>query len=201
MYHKYECYINSVFKDVAEIVREMRSFFYALYLFEDNIDDLKTFMLSRSDVKKSVFDYNLTGSNSRDNARNLLHCIDSLDVPKYQIDRSVYKLIFLCHPMLYEMWETNELFIMSFISHHVAITRFYAQRIFKWPGNASKIMEQNCSSRDIRNRVGGAVYCFSSLIKHSCVPNIARHINSKNGMNLVVVRPINKGQQIFVSYR
>ena len=47
MYHKHECYNKCVELEYPQYSRVMRLFYFALYLFDDKIKDLKAFILSR----------------------------------------------------------------------------------------------------------------------------------------------------------
>lgn len=198
MYHRYECVIINLVGAFQDTVRSMRLFFYSLYLFNDNIEDLKNFMMSRKDVRMTVFDYDLSDLKSRNSQKNLLHCYDSFVAPAFTNDAYAFRLIFEVHPILSVMWDTHKVFILTFFRRNIAINREYAKDLMKWQDNVKRSITDHRES--ICKRVGGGIYLFSSLINHSCVPNVERHISYNDKLHLIVCRDVKKGQQIFLSY-
>ena len=206
MYHKYECLINGLMEGFQHAVRAMRSFFYALYLFDDKIEDLKTFIMSRGYVRKTVFDYDMRHVDTKQTRRDMLHCFYSFVAPDCQIDSSIFNLIFNTHPILSTMWDKEKDFIWSFLRRNIEITQMYAHAFFRWPGNAKEMMlvedeDDTKEFQSIRKKVGGGVFLLMSLFNHSCVPNVHRHFNYNNKLHLIVCRDIKKGQELFISLK
>ena len=54
MYHEYECIISNNLIDVKGVLRFLRPFFCALYFVDNNIEELKSFVLSRNNEKKTI---------------------------------------------------------------------------------------------------------------------------------------------------
>lgn len=206
MYHKYECVINEAITGVQDIVRSMRPFFYALYLFDDNIEDLKNFLMSRNNVKKTIFDYDLSDFNSRESQRNLLNCFDSIDAPDVIGVRKRFKYLFRCHPLLTVMWRSHHKFIMKYLKQQADIVRVVYKVLVKWPTNASDLLSERIQDNiddvcSVQKAVGSGCFMFLSLINHSCIPNVHRHYNENNKMCLIVIRKIKKGEKLTVSLR
>ncbi|CAO1294549.1 unnamed protein product [Diamesa serratosioi] len=197
--------MNGRMNDCEEVIRSMRFFFISLNLFDHNILDLKKFINSRKNTKKTVFDYDLSEMNSRESQRNLLLCFDSLDYNDDGIKIDQIGVAIRAHPSLGDEWKKYHHFITKFIRRHSDITDRHVQGLFKWPGNASKLMNEMGSQRKkdystIRKKVGGGAYPFMSMIKHSCVPNLMRHYSKDNRVNLIVTRRINPGEEISISF-
>jgi SET and MYND domain-containing protein 4 len=49
-------------------------------------------------------------------------------------------------------------------------------------------------------KYGNAIFCLSSLINHSCFPNLITTFNQSSNAALIVTFPIKKGTQLFVNY-
>lgn len=202
MYHKYECFIN-ILTETHDAIHGMRSLFYALYLFDDSIDALKTFILARGSIRKTIFDYDLRNLSSIEIGRISLHCLDSLDAPEYHVNMDVANVIFETHPLLCDMWEREQDFITTFIRRHSSINQNYAHGLFKWPGNTTELakVDPQMPVGNLRRKVGFGSYLFSTLFSHSCVPNVHRHYNFQNKLHLIVCKDILAGEQISVSFR
>ncbi|CAO1407751.1 unnamed protein product [Diamesa hyperborea] len=92
MYHKYECFISRIVQ--TDLLRAMRTFFYALYLFNHEIQDLKAFILSRGRERKTIFDFNWRKLNGIQRERNLFLCYDFLVPSKLCDEQKPFYLIF-----------------------------------------------------------------------------------------------------------
>ena len=207
MYHKYECLINTSIEDIQEIVRSMRPFFSSLYLFNDNIQDLQDFLLSRGNVKKTVFDYDMSDTTSCENALHLLHIFDSIDAPIEAIETDismVISAIFECHPLLAAMWITHKDFIVSLVNRHNKIMRVAAGDLYQWPPNINQLLTHKPQTNPVdlminQKLVGTGCFLFSSMLNYSCISNVYRHINEDNKMCLIVSRNIMQGEKLTVS--
>lgn len=203
IYHKYECFINTKIADVENILRKMRSFFVTLYLYNGNINEMKTTFGARGPRVQTVFDYNLGNPKSPNYYRNLMSIFYSCKSSPKCKSVPIIDRIFNCHPDLAVIWKGNETFIVELLCRLVDNLREHGQVMLQWPANTTQIIAKSSEKSNIVSRkiIGVGYYPFVGLFNHSCFPNVNRHINQNNQMVLAVCRPIKKGEQLFDDYK
>lgn len=103
----------------------------------------------------------------------------------------------------HESYESNQ--VMRFMSHLVM------HHVYVLNANGYDAAKSLCSPYEITigmgdediygriNRFGCGIVINSTLINHSCVPNVCR-IFVKDSVVFKVIRPIRRGQELFLSY-
>ena len=138
--------------------------------------------VSKSDSKKTVFDFDFSNPNDPMYDKNLLVAVFGLsrivevERQKTKIDQNLSeqeKLSRKCSIDYLRIWSTNS---------------FYLNQ------NLSKSVEYEFASS-----IGSGIFPFMSLLNHSCYPNVT-HITVDNKNVLTVSRPIKAGEQIFITY-
>ena len=213
VYHKYECFIIYHYHHNKDIFLTLRPFFFGLYIFDGDFNKMKSFFDVNNTIEgmKTVFDYDLSNPISEDYAMNLMTVFDSYKAKENnKLVQTEIKMIFESHNDLKAMWNGNEIIIVKMLSRYADILRELAHPIVQWPANTKQLINQLppttnqfqlFESNLVYKMVGVGYYPFLGLLNHSCVPNIYRHVNEKNQMMLIVCRPIQKGQQLFVDYK
>lgn len=209
IYHKYECSINMKLHGVQHIVLSMRSFFFALYLHNGSIAELRAAIEARAGAPPmTIFDCDARDPESLERARNLMYVFHSYKAEPRATKNNVFAMIFRLLPELSVMWQGNEDFILTFLARHINNSRELEQELTQWPGNTPDIFGQMtspqpnaCDNYFIRKVVGHAYYPFVGLLNHSCVENVHRHIDQHLKTILIVSRPIKAGQQLFLNYK
>lgn len=84
-------------------------------------------------------------------------------------------------------------FLIHLIGHHIVVIKNWVRN------DRYKTGQKGILGEDIEVFLEHRLSIPSSYFNHSCVPNA--HITSQNGINVcVVVRPVKKGEQLFVTY-
>lgn len=204
MYHNYECIINAMVSGVQHMSQIMRPFFCALFHYQHNIEDLMTFVLSRNNFKKTIFDYDSSEGMSCENSMHWLHIFDSIDAPSVNDLSAVLPSIFESHPVLACMWISHKDFILPYLNRHADIICFIAKDSYQWPANAVPLLKNNSQKKAldlirVQKIVGSVTFLFYPLLSQSCKPNVYSHINKDNEMCYIVARNINKGEKLTIS--
>lgn len=90
--------------------------------------------------------------------------------------------------------EKLQRFLMHLVTHLVTIYSANNILLQDWSESWSDILQHNSTET-----FGAGVFNISSYINHSCMPNTVR-LTTPDHMILKTIRPINKGEQIFVRY-
>lgn len=203
IYHRFECHISRYIDNIPHLIRGLRTFFLALYLNNGNILKMRHDFEHRDIKPTTVFDFDLSDHLSSDYFPNLMSTFETYRTSNKCDINPVYQQLFLCHPYLLELWNEHSSFILMYIACHADNLRELGQIVLKWPTNGQQIMKTKSlitSPSEFRNElqiVGVDYFPFTGLITHSCMPNVARHINEYNQMVLIVIRPIRRGEQLF----
>lgn len=200
-YHKYECVINTVIPGVQNLVRKMRTFFMSLHLYNGDIYAMRSAFEGIVDNTHSVFDHDLSEPNAIDRDRQLMKIFHSCTSPKFNIYSAMFKNIFKSHRELARMWHGNEYFIVKFILRHADNLRDYGQVILENNASISTLCEDPPLFETGRKIIGIGYYPFSSLLKHSLMPNVTRSSTRTHQLVLTVCRPIKKGELLFDDYK
>lgn len=76
--------------------------------------------------------------------------------------------------------------------------RIHQTNSFKMDENRRELF-RNGTGQYITRTVGSGIFPFTSLINHSCYPNV-KHITVDNKFVICVTRPIKAGEQLYISY-
>ncbi|CRL05941.1 CLUMA_CG019150, isoform A [Clunio marinus] len=203
-FHKYECQlVNLISSSLLTPTMRMalRTLFVALSIFEGSIEDLEKFLHENTDCR-TIFDLeDFNDMKQRFLAVNSL--ISSSDI---EVNASIFEEIFHVVPQLKSMWTVHGQFIESFLRKQTQIGILNYHEIFSWPLKKGGFLDNDITAfkgslayqRGVVG-TGFGSYSFTSLLNHSCAPNICR-IHNNNEIILIVQRPIAKGEQLFDNY-
>lgn len=186
--HPYQC-CNEALPEVFNITMRMQ---FMAFRIAGGFKELVELLRPDKMVPKTVLDFNLNDPNDPDYKKNMLFCLYSLSKQVHKEEKKklmdIYSHLVLNTPPINESQRSEEEieFLMDFIPGQSMI----------YDTNAYELKEYT-KKEDIA--VGGAVFPFSSLFNHSCMPNAKRFIVN-NKIAIMAARPIKAGEQIFVSY-
>lgn len=183
-YHKYECTIIDELLTSGIMYIVLRMFLEGLALFDGSINKLENFVEQQKDFP-TIFE--VTSMDPRVHFLTAINLSFALDL-NHETD--AYEYFFMKNEELKEMWRTNQIFIKCLLRKFIAIAKNDVHAIGGWS------LKQN----QHQELIGNGCFLFSSLLNHSCAPNIRRP-NIENKMYVIVSRPIPKGGQLFDSYR
>ena len=198
-FHQYECPVISDILKSGSVNMSLRIFFISLSLFGGSINCLKNFYEDNKKNPRNIFDFDFSfAKNVEDMLILKLKCLLSLSksLKKYQL---IYqKTILNNHSALHSMYEENKDFIHDFIQDLCQISDHNFHGIFS--SNLGTKIFDNSNLKSLQEPIGSGSFLFTSLINHSCTPNILR-ICLDGEMFLVVCRKIEKGSQIYDCYK
>lgn len=139
--------------------------------------ELKNLVESSGD--KNIFDFDISEVTDDQMKKIVMSCVNSL-IPKQEVDITGYLKEALCLPE----GEKKDFFV-NFIAKIILI---YMRNGVKLPGREGAAPD------------GGLLLAFVPMINHSCDPNVNANFMD-NKCIMTVLRPIAKGEQIFVNYR
>lgn len=202
-YHRYECIINNSMAYCYSFVHKLRSFFFALYLYYDDIERMQQAYEERGFGFRSVYDIDFNGNPLWRVYRALMHSFHNSDSPKTCRYTYKFKDIFNCHPDLIRLWRGNESFIVAFLIAHGNHMREHGQAILDYPTNTTHFNGQlhKIRRRLTRKVIGVGYYPFAQLLRHSQNNNVIRHINKHNKLVMIVCRPIAKNEILYDDYK
>lgn len=165
--------------DIFEVPRRM--FFEAMGIFK-KLSKLEEFIDGHSEVR-TIFDFDLSEMDAKQKQKTLLQVVNSLQQNK------------LPEKMKPKM-DKNVQLVQSITKNpknRKFIDRFLRQQM--------EITITNSFGISPRGQcIGSGIFPLSSLLNHSCAPNVVR-IAVDNKLAFVVSRPIEKNAQLFISYR
>lgn len=191
-FHKYECPIVDLLLKSGVMQMAMLIFFQALSIFDGSISALEEFFNENDTSSASVYDFDLSQSDSQTATRNYLLSLLCLARNDNDYSSDSPEKLFKVHPELSNLWECNERFIRKFILRILQIGDSNFHGICGW--SLKKYENQ------FPQMIGIGCYPFISLVNHSCAPNVNR-IYVEDNMLLLVERPIMKGEQLFDCYK
>lgn len=182
-FHSLECQSERTNLDDENEIYEVarRAFFEALGVFK-KLGKLEEFIEGHSEVR-TVFDFDLSEMDAEQKQKTLLQVVNSLQQNK------------LPEKMLPDM-DKNVRLVQSITKnpkHQKFIDRFLRKQMEITITNSFGISPRG-------HFIGSGVFPLSSLLNHSCAPNLTR-IAVDNKLAFVVTRPIEKNAQLFISYR
>lgn len=174
---------------------KQRMFFEALDICGGSFTKLNQLMDATDLSKRTIFDFDLTNPNDSLYKYNLLMSIMSLSQIANVSDEVVRYLAH--HPLLDTIEDPVDKEIAKrFLLHCFRILTVNAFGI-EWlvPARPRDFTKDTI----ITKLAGDALCSFGSLMNHSCIPNVDR-VFVDNRFVFFVRRPINKGQQLFITY-
>jgi hypothetical protein len=145
--------------------------------FESFVTDYKI-----ENLRKTVFDYDLSNPKNKNYRKNLLNCILSLKYKDFKGQDSRYR-----H---FDHTRDGALNFMNHLAGVVDMNSLGLQYLdLSTVGFSAPILELH----------GSAVLAFGSLLNHSCDPNVQR-VAVDDKVVFVVCRPISAGEQLFINY-
>lgn len=193
-YHKFECgaldtsldndneYDMMIFKVVLESLSLCGS-----------LEKLQT-TLSEVKPNQSLFDFDLKSATKNEDREKLrFKAICTLKKgPTSKEDIAMADWIVESHPALSSVYKTvaQKDFLRNFVIKVMGIT----------DRNSYILSSASLKAPNVEEELGSGVFPFSSLINHSCSPNLYRLLVD-NKQVFIVKKPIEAGQQLFVGYQ
>lgn len=198
-FHRYECPIISDIQKSGSVNMSLRLFFFSLSLFGGNIKNLQKFYEETKENVKNIFDFDLsTIKNLNDILIWKLKCLLSLSKSSKQYQMLNQKNILNNCSTLHSMYIENMDFIHDYIQVLCKISDHNFHGIFS--SNLGTKIFDNSNLKNLQEPIGSGSFLFTSLINHSCSPNILR-ICVDGEMCLIVCRKIEKGSQLYDCYK
>lgn len=202
-FHKFECQIMQLITSSilnSNMRMALRTFFMSLALFDDSIENLKTFLDDQKPC--TIFDFK-TELNMKQKllAINALVFDDSIEV-----NDTVFDEIFQLNNQLKGLWENQKYFIKKFLIKHTQIASLNYHEVYGWPLKRGGLVDPEIShlQKSLAYKRGVVAYGngsfpFCALLNHSCAPNICK-IFLENKVFVVVQRKIEASSQLFDNY-
>ena len=189
-FHQYECSILPALSETGNWRMTFKNFFHALSICDGSIEKLEKLMQESDELSStSVFNYDFSDVTTDEYLKNQLMCMLSLE-RKVEVDIKDFSEIFMQQPKLAKMWPDHKQFINRFLERMMQV------EILNFHGIKGRSLSK---SNPYRACLGDGGYTFSSLINHSCCPNVMR-ICVDSRMVMIVERPIKPGEQLFDCY-
>lgn len=202
-FHQFDCGLNGdAFEKFFSIAvkASLRSFFEALFIFDGSVEELKQFLLSNNDTKDvTVFDVDVRDVEYQKHIFHVMNSLCTNEKKRSTVEKFRQAIVctILCdflrrHSRLNDILSNDEhaKLFMNFMFKHIQIAESNYHELYSLsPQQRHQVNEQ----------FGVGSFPFSSLLNHSCAPNVFRL--TFDGFNHVVVsREIKNGEQIFDNY-
>lgn len=189
-YHQHDCSIASAFESLREDQVIIRSFFRAVSIVDGSIEELEElFNKCLALPNRTIFDFDFSNSNDPEYGKNQLRVALSLsheqNLKKIHFDNSIYKM----QLMLRGFWTPK----------HAEFVRKFLLHLEQLQFSSTAPVGRRSLMVDKPEVIGAGKYLFAGLINHSCSRNVVE-LTVEDKMCLVVVKPIEPGEQIFESY-
>uniref|UniRef100_A0A182N1D4 SET domain-containing protein n=1 Tax=Anopheles dirus TaxID=7168 RepID=A0A182N1D4_9DIPT len=202
-YHRYEC---AILRDMHRISVEyawvaLRTVATAIASFDHNLEAMKEHIERLDESSVNAFGMNWQTATAKDKY-NTIHVLSS-----YQAHRKIYVAFAAFHAnviyhLLIDRTELRPicivkpelrklLFDLVLRNLKVAANNATKQNFFSY-----KVSEQSYRSEPYAH----ACFSMSSMLNHSCAPNVLKLALRGGRCAVVVLRPIRQGEQLFVSY-
>lgn len=198
-FHKFECELSSGFGIffTTSVRAALRIFLEGLHIFDGSFEKFQEFFHNNSEA--TVFDANLKEAQYTQQLYAALNelCTNELRRSTIEQFRRAIVCTILCdfmekHSRLNEAlkFSGNLKFFMNFMFKHTQVAESNFHELYAL--SPQKSQQEN-------EQFGVGAFPFSSLLNHSCAPNVIRL--TFNGFNYIIVsRRIEKGDQIFDNY-
>ena len=152
------------------------------------LKELNKLINSEGNEKKTVFDFDLSRTDDSSYDKNRLIAICSLMQRDSEDAISKENLSKICWIDAAQRTAEDSDFLLRFANRIARISAMNAINVEEkfWPED--------------EHIYGVAMFPFSSLISHSCIPNLHR-MCVDNKLVLIVAHPIKAGEQVFINYR
>lgn len=178
----------------------VRTFNAAVDIFDGSIDDLERFIKENSE-SKTVYDFE-----GPLNKKEKFLAVNSLiSDDKTKVSEEFFEQLVLLSPKLNENPSQRQ-FIKNFLMKQTKIATLNYHEIYNWPLKKGGLQdgETNVTGNSLAYKrgvisSGNGSFPFSSLLNHSCCPNVSRVFIDATTI-LVVTKPVDKGEQLFDNY-
>lgn len=199
-YHKFECPIidDLLRSGIKHVI--LRMFLRGLSAFNHDVNKFEAYIKQNNSGKNlTFFDIENPANNEKEVFLATLSLASNEAIMHKSLD---FEELFEKSAMLNSLWTSNKSFISSILQKLTIVGNRDVHGIGAWSLKQNGIEEHNepKNPTQYQQLIGNACYLFSSLLNHSCAPNIKRlNVNCKNV--IIVSRPIRAGDQLFDSYR
>uniref|UniRef100_A0A8D8AYG2 SET and MYND domain-containing protein 4 n=1 Tax=Culex pipiens TaxID=7175 RepID=A0A8D8AYG2_CULPI len=189
MTHRFECSVASkLFSMKSSAMMIMaRLFFYGLTAFEDNVDKMMEYCLANAGTGSDPFELDFVHLNPLDIFKVLHQSKPRIDLSidhNLKVDAAAYHLIFMENPAVQAIFRTEA-------------QRNFMLRCLVFHGHVASTLA--LKQNDEPNGLTANFSPLATLCNHSSDPNAITIIDS-GSIKLVVLRPIEKDQQILTTY-
>lgn len=189
-YHQYECNIAALLIIPGQAQLAMATFFRALAIMDGSMEKLEElFNECQTSPQRTIFDFNFNDPHDPEYQKNQLRVALSLakDVRLQMFDfpDQVYSYHL---ETLGIMTPENQDFVHKILLH-IQQTQLSSN---------GQLGRYSILSNELEP-VGACFHLFGSLLNHSCIRNVAE-TTVKDKMCIVVIKPIEEGEQLFDSY-
>jgi len=194
--HCYECEIieDLLQSGITHIV--LRMLFEGLALFDRSVNGLEELLNESSDY--TIFNFDKTGNKLIDNFRATICLARSDEAGDIKPALRLLNRI----ESFQETWKNSESFLKTLLRRLTGIANHNVHGIGAWSlcVNGLGQLEKQVNPLQLQQLIGNGCNLVSSLLNHSCAPNI-RRLNVNDKVVIIVSRPIPKTGQLFDSYR
>jgi len=198
--HRYECAISDKLHNLPNsMALTLNVFFKGLAACDDSIDELEKLVAGHlyGKEKSSVFDFDFTNMSDKEAAKaNLLIILSGAAHTLTNQQRTIFLSetisVLESQSIGYKLLATHRSFLEAFMLKVFSINLINVYSLKK-PDLDPLRASEGLSS------IGNGNSLFSSLISHSCAPNIAT-ANVGDKCVIIMIEPIKKGDQVFITY-
>lgn len=191
-YHCYECEISEQLQDMNDHFIVVRSFFKALTICNNSIEELKEMITSKLPKKSqlTMFDFDFSSMDSNESQKNLILVMCSGVSDKDTRLHPLIEVLLKRHSVVGKIMDTHRDFIMDFM---LKVSCVGARNYHEITGFS------HLKSAYDEISLGISQSPFLTNLNHSCAPNVTR-IAYSDKLALIVKVPISAGSQIFDNY-
>lgn len=185
-FHQFECKIELNIENESDIFQmNSRIFYESLGIFA-SIEDFKELIETKHlQTQETIFDLDLSSYDDDERDKKLLLAINS-SLQKNSIPKELNELMERHCTVLMSIMEIEE-------KHKHFLSDFIKQQMEILITNTFALSENG-------KEIGSGIFPFASFLNSSCAPNLAR-VTLDGQLSFIVLRPIEKNQQLFVGYR
>jgi hypothetical protein len=171
----------------------LRIFFTGFSLFNENIQEFYKFFNEALKSPKTIFDFDFSKSESE---KDKLGALFSLCKSPKMFDLTNHINALKNLETFKKIWEEHQEIIKNILQTICKIADHNFHGFF----TANLKLSYGYTQDELQQVIGTSANLFSSLINHSCAPNVARIcVDGKTAV--VVCRSIPEGEQIFDCYK
>lgn len=197
-HHDIECEIVEELLSSGLVHIVMRIFLEGLSSFDGDLGEMKSFLVQHEASRLTIFDSDAL----KDKKHKFLATISlaSSETGGDLFD-SCLKM-FARTEKLRKIFKADAKFMTSVLGKLVTVGIHYVHGIGGWSRNVNGMenFDEPKHPSQYQQLIGNGCNLVSSLINHSCAPNI-RRMNVDDKAVVIVIRPVLKGDQLFDSYR